>query len=285
VFHLFEFEFSNLNFNGSFPASCMKRQYGWDISCDEICARYNTDLPPYDPNFEFTFNPDVAWDPIYHNLNDFRHKQYLMERAESKRKSTDSSASLASSVPEDLMIATPPDDSPQIKRKKPEAPKRDTVGMLAERMKTFVQDFAKSYDQLKAAHEEVRLIAKEAERVNEMMFTKMTELETKIARIEQKSNAAEQNIADARLDISQLRSKCVFKAAPVTACTTTRPATATISGSAVKPPAKSAPAASSPPGASSSKKPSQEIPEVDWDDLYCAKCNTDYKPTEKHVCK
>lgn len=265
----------------------MRRQYDWDISCDELCARYNTDLPPYDSFFEFKYNPDVAYDPIYRNLNDFRHKQYIMER-ESKRKSTDSSASLASSVPDDLVIATP-DDSPQIKRaKKPEPPKRDTVGLLAERMKTFVQEFAKSHEDLKAAHEEIRMIVKEAEKTNEMMFMKLSQFEAQIATNEKRFSTLEQNIADARVDIMQLRNKCVFKAAPMPAIkggTTTTPAIAKTSGTVVKPPAKSVPAANSPPGASSSKKASQELLEVDWDDEYCAKCNTDYKATQKHICK
>lgn len=264
----------------------MRRQYDWDISCDELCARYNTDLPPYDPFFKFKYNPDVAYDPIYRNLNDFRHQQYIMER-ESKRKSTDSSASLASSVPDDLVIATP-DDSPQIKRaKKPEAPKRDTVGLLAERMKTFVQEFAKSHEDLKAAHEEIRMIVKETEKTNENMFMKLTEFEAKILTNEKRFSMLEQSIADARVDIMQLRNKCVYKAAPLPTrpLTTTTPAIAKTSGSVVKPPAKSVAAANSPPGASSSKKASQELLEVDWDDEYCAKCNTDYKATEKHICK
>jgi len=84
----------------------------------------------------------------------------------------------------------------------------------------------------------------------------------------------------------QLRNKCVLAGVAIRdRHPTTTPAIAKTSGSVVKPPAKSVPAANSPPGASSSKKASQELLEVDWDDEYCAKCNTDYKATEKHVCK
>lgn len=261
----------------------MPREYEWDINLTQLCERVNGHLGPV-IDFQLPYNPELAWDPHYHNLNDFRHQQYLMER-EKKRKSTDSSASLASSVPEDLVILTP-DESPQIKRRNSGAPKRNTLGELADKMKSFIQEMGKAHEELKAAHEEVRLIAKEAERTNEHVLAKLTDIEKRIENIASESSANKSSIADAKLDISLLRKQCVFKAAPVARGTTSLPAIAKPPGIVAKAPAKTLPVErSSPPSQSSSKKASQEIPEVDWDDLFCAKCNTDYKPTDKHVCK
>jgi len=283
----------------------MPRDYGWDQSLTEICERaaFEQHLPPIvDYELEALFqkrpHPSIAYDWHYQNLNDFRHQTYLMEKnGNSKRKSTDSippggsSASLASSVPDDLRIATPPDETPQIKRRKSTTDAgRETVSRLAERMKTFIEEFGKAHEQLKAAHEEIRLIAKTAEETNEKIAARMDSIEKKL-------NDRDVTISDVKRDISLLKKQFEFRQAAHAqkqSGTPTPAAPVSTSGSVVKPPAKKMPAMPSllPSDNPSSRKPSppkrsspEDFPAVEWDDPYCARCNTDYKKGEKHVCK
>lgn len=211
---------------------------------------------------------------------------------------------MSSSVPEDLRIATP-DESPQIKRRKsnngdkPPPPARMTVAELAERMKTFIQEMGRQYEDIKAAHEEVRLIAKEAEKTNELMFTKMTEIEKKLEVLYAHKDSQDRHIMQSKQTISSLKkqiegvtpssapqkSSGTPSTTPSAKTSSSPPATVPKSGTVVAPSVKNAPVKPSSPPTATTKKPSQELIEVDWDDPYCAKCNTDYKKGHKHVCK
>jgi hypothetical protein len=290
-----------------FPARfCMPRDYGWDISLTQICEReaIRLRLPSYDTRFDKGFGPRTSntYDPIYANLNDFRHQTYLMEKnGNAKRKSSDSvaaggsSASLASSVPDDLRIGTPPDDSPQIKRRRSAGDGgRETVSRLAERMKGFIEEFGRAHEQLKAAHEEIRLIAKTAEETNEKIAARMDSIEKKLL-------DRETSISDVKRDISLLKKQFEFKqaakiATPSGSSGSIPRAPAPTVGTAAKPVVKmpSAVKSSQPSTFPSQKKDEKEppkrsspddFPAVEWDDPYCARCNTDYKKGETHVCK
>lgn len=286
----------------------MPRDYGWDISLTQLCERQalEENLPPIvDYELEAIFqnrpHPSIAYDWNYRNLNDFRHKTYLMEKnGNAKRKSSDSvpgtgsSASLASSVPDDLRIGTPPDDSPQIKRRRSTTDgNRETVSRLAERMKAFIEEFGRAHEQLKAAHEEIRLIAKTAEETNEKIAARMDSIEKKL-------NDRETSILDVRRDISLLKKQFEFRQAAKVAppsgnSGSARAVPAPTSGAVAKPAAKMPSVVkSSPPSTFPSQKKDEEPPKrsspddypaVEWDDPYCARCNTDYKKGEAHVCK
>lgn len=277
----------------------MPREYGWDRYLQEICDRQaikeklpQVDIVALQAVFDRKPDPAIEYDWNYRNLNDFRHKQYHMEKnGSSKRKSSDSlppatsSASLASSVPDDLRIATPPDESPQIKRRKSDANAgRETVSRLAERMKTFIEEFGRSYEQLKAAHEEIRLIAKTAEETNEKIAERMNIIEKKL-------QERESHILDAKRDISLLKKQFEFKAAAKSTGGIVSPAAVPKLGPAAVLPVKKPAAAPCSPASASllPRKPSpprlEDIPTVEWDDPYCARCNSDYKKGENHVCK
>lgn len=252
----------------------------------------------------------VDWQ--YSDLKDFRHRTYLMEKEKSKRKrSTDllestgslaSGGSLASSVPEDLRIATPPDESPQIRRRRTDtiaAKPRETVANLGERMDTSLKDIAKAHETLKAAIEEVRIIAKEAEKINEMLFEKLTKFEGQMLFMQKQLGMRDGNIEKLSADILQLKRQFEFKppttagmgSLPGSASTSaTRPATAIKSGTAAAPPVKSGVAAPfRPPGILPKKKPeepplSSEEAEEFFSKAFCAKCGEDYPAKTKHVC-
>jgi len=203
-----------------------------------------------------------------------------MER-EKKRKSTDSGGSLASSVPEDLQIATPDDNSPQIKRRDSTLARRTTVMELAERIQAFVKQTEKAHGDFKAAHEEVRLIAKAAETTNEAIFQKMETIEKNL-------QGLDTQFADVKREMSLLKTQFHFKAAARCAPTpgsATKPVSAKMSGGAAQPVVKGLPAATSSTSKASLKKASPEIPVCDINDEFCVKCNSDYPEGTEHVCK
>ena len=282
----------------------MRKRVDWaDENLSLICARqaYDLKLPDLDLfALDSVFNRrDNAYDWHYSGLNDYRHQQYFMEKANSKRKSSDSvrstgsasSISLSASVPEDLRIATPDDSpTPQIKKRK------ETIADLAERMRGFITDVQKAHEDLKAAHEEVRLIAKAAEETNERLFSQMTNLTGRISFIEKQLGNQDGNIEDVkrellrsstRLDAIEKRGQA--KAPPsVPIVTTTRPVGAPIPGTVVPASAKPLPTKNSPTRSFPALKRAEEhLTEEDFegfDDPYCARCNTDYKKGAKHVC-
>lgn len=281
----------------------------------QICERAALEegLPDLDPiALEAIFNqqPDsaIAYDWTYRNLNDFRHKTYLMEKGKEKRKRSndsiglaESGGSLASSVPEDLRIATP-EESPTIRRRtsaQTPAKPRETVATLGDRMETSLAEINKAHETLKAAMEEVRLIAKEAEKTNEMLLEKLTQMETQMSSMQKQFGTRDSNIEALKHDISSLKRQFDLKAISTTRSPTSttsvagsastsasRPATAIKSGTVAKAPAKSGLGAPfRPPGLQSSKKPDVVIKCIEnLDDEFCPKCNEDYPANTKHVC-
>lgn len=248
----------------------------------------------------------VDWQ--YSNLNDFRHQTYLMEKERSKRKRSSDSlnsstgGSLASTAPEDLVIATPPDESPVIKRSK----NRETVASLGERMETSLSEINKAHETLKAAIEEVRIIAKEAEKINEMLFEKLTKFEEQFRSMQKQSGVRDSTIATLKEDMSKLKQRFDFKATasasipslPGKGSTSAiRPVTVATCGTVAAAPAKTGvDAPFRPPGILPKKKaevlppppplqpPSPEEVEEFFSKEYCAKCGEDYPAKTKHVC-
>lgn len=287
----------------------MRAAYRLTASEIQLCEQQAVEqkLPPLDlyaldAVFSKRPDPDLAYDWNYSDLNDYRHRTYLMEKAKNdrKRKSTenlasvDSAGSLASQPPEDLRIATPDlDESPQIKRRASKP--RQTVAAVAESMGASLASIKSAYENLQAAFTEVRVIAKEAEKTNEMLYDKVMKMEATLTSMQKQSEKRDVTIEQSKLDISLLKKQFEFRShrnnsqpapAPATSSSPTRPAGATANGTAATPAAKSTPAVVSPPPApSSSKKPSVSVREIqNLDDEWCSRCGEDYPAKSKHVC-
>lgn len=264
----------------------------------ETIARYQHEngLPPIDyndPIYNFSFPPAQKsfWShshscfyPVIGFWRQYRHNEYLMENERAKRKkSTDSSSSLASSVPEDYHIQSIDLDAPATQVIK----RRATVSDLADRMRSFIAQVEKTHEDLKAALTEVRLMSKLTEETNEKMYHRMTELDNSICTVLKKNEDLDGAISELKREQSLLKKQFEFRQAARVGPPTATPAAAAItSGTAAKAPAKmpSVVVSSKPSGSPSGKKAEEDLLDA-WDSDFCPKCNSDFPEGTKHVCK